>query len=180
MQHIGDVGNTRIDVWRGDISTLRADALVNAANNHLWMGAGVAGALKRAGGEEIEREAVSRGPIEIGSAVATTAGKLPAKCVIHAAVMGQDLRTSADVIRRATRASLTVASSQGLASVGLPVFGTGVGGFPKQDAAREMIDAVISFLGSTETTLKRAVFVVYDEETERIFVAELRQRLRVS
>src|SRR5262245_1778241 len=87
-----------ISVGEGDISALDVDAVANAANDRLWMGAGVAGALKRAGGEEIEREAVAKGPIAVGDAVATGAGQLPARWVVHAAVMGQDLRTSADAI----------------------------------------------------------------------------------
>src|SRR5882672_2678215 len=95
-----------ITVVEGDITRLEVDAVVNAANDHLWMGAGVAGAIKRAGGEEIEREAVAKGPIAVSDAVATGAGRLPARWVIHAAVMGQDLRTSADTIASATRRTL--------------------------------------------------------------------------
>src|SRR5436189_5284812 len=101
-----------VDVVEGDIAALAVDAIANAANNHLWMGAGVAGAIKRAGGEEIEREAVARGPIEVGDAVATGAGRLPARYVIHGAVMGQDLRTDAALIRRATRPCLEVADER--------------------------------------------------------------------
>jgi uncharacterized protein (DUF433 family) len=82
-------------VIEGDITALEVDAIANAANNALWMGAGVAGAIKRAGGDEIEREAVAKGPIEVGEAVAAGAGRLAAKWVIHGAVMGQDLRTDA-------------------------------------------------------------------------------------
>src|SRR5262249_28945370 len=87
------LGHTTIETQQGDISQARVDAVVNAANNHLWMGGGVAGALKRAGGIEIEREATAKGPIPIGEAVVTTGGALPAKYVIHAAAMGQDLAT---------------------------------------------------------------------------------------
>src|SRR5436853_4928624 len=99
----------QLEVREGDIAAVEADAVANAGNDRLWMGAGVAGALKRAGGEEIEREAVSRGPIALGDAVATGAGRLPARHVIHAAVMGQDLRTSPELIRQATRRTLEVA-----------------------------------------------------------------------
>src|SRR5215813_8173863 len=101
------VGETSIETQQGDISQAAVDAVVNAANNHLWMGAGVAGALKRAGGSEVEREAVAKGPVEIGEAVVTSGGALPAKYVIHAAVMGQDLTTDRSKIGRATRNSLT-------------------------------------------------------------------------
>src|SRR5437660_8004179 len=103
------------EVVEGDITKLEVDAIANAANDRLWMGAGVAGAIKRAGGEEIEREAVAKGPIAIGDAVATGAGDLPARHVIHAAVMGQDLVTNAFAIRTATRRTLEVAEELGAA-----------------------------------------------------------------
>src|SRR3954468_2109978 len=119
-----------LDVVEGDIARLEVDAVANAANDHLWMGAGVAGALKRAGGEEIEQAAMNKGPIPLGSAVATDAGKLPARWVIHGAVMGQDLRTTADLVQKTTRSVLAVADELGAQSLALPAFGTGVGGFP--------------------------------------------------
>src|SRR5207248_4222854 len=104
-----DTRAVQIDVIAGDIAALDVDAVANAANDALWMGAGVAGALKRAGGDEIEREAMAQGPIELGSAVATTAGRLPARWVIHGAVMGEDLRTNADLVRRTTHSCLALA-----------------------------------------------------------------------
>src|SRR5437867_11740747 len=100
------IGQVSLETERGDISQARVDAVVNAANNHLWMGAGVAGALKRAGGVEIEKEAVAKGPVQIGDAIVTSGGALHVKYVIHAAVMGQDLRTDESNIRKATRNSL--------------------------------------------------------------------------
>src|SRR6478672_5423500 len=117
-----------LEVREGDIAEVEADAIANAANDHLWMGAGVAGAIKRAGGAEIEREAVARGPIAVGDAVATGAGRLHARWVIHAAVMGQDLVTSAELIAGATGRTLEVAEELGARSLALPAFGTGVGG----------------------------------------------------
>ena len=119
----------QLEVRAGDIAAVEADAIANAANDRLWMGAGVAGALKRAGGEEIEQEAMAIGGIPLGSAVATTAGRLRARWVIHGAVMGQDLRTDADLVGRTTRACLEVADELGCRSLALPAFGTGVGGF---------------------------------------------------
>src|SRR5918912_2206142 len=106
-----------LEVREGDITQLEVDAIANAANDHLWMGAGVAGAIKRAGGEEIEREAVAKGPIPTGEAVATGAGSLPARWVIHGAVMGQDLRTNADLVRRTTASCLRVTDELGPASL---------------------------------------------------------------
>jgi O-acetyl-ADP-ribose deacetylase (regulator of RNase III) len=155
-----------LEVVEGDIAALAVDAIANAANDHLWMGTGVAGAIKRAGGEEIEREAVAKGPIEIGDAVATGAGRLAAGWVIHAAVMGQDLRTSADAIARATRSTLGVADELGAESLALPAFGTGIGGFPLEECARLMTAAVRAY---EPRSLRRVVFAVYGAEAEAAF-----------
>ena len=103
------VGKTLLEMAVGDIALLDVDAIANAANNELWMGAGVAGAIKRAGGQEIEQEAMRQGPIAVGDAVSTGAGTLAAKWVIHAAVMGHDLRTDANLIAQATSSTLEVA-----------------------------------------------------------------------
>ena len=147
-----------LEVVEGDIAALEVDAIANAANDHLWMGAGVAGALKRAGGEEIEREAVAKGPIEVGDAVATGAGWLQARYVIHGAVMGQDLRTNAELVERTTLRCLEVADELGLASLALPAFGTGVGGFPLGECARLMVGVARSF---EPQALRRVVFAVF-------------------
>ena len=150
----------------GDITALEVDAIANAANNHLWMGAGVAGAIKRAGGEEIEHEAVQLGPIEVGDAVATSAGRLPARWVIHGAAMGQDLQTNADLVRRTTESCLQVADDLGAESLALPAFGTGVGGFPLEECARIMVDAA----GRHEPrSLKRVVFAVFGADAKAAF-----------
>jgi O-acetyl-ADP-ribose deacetylase len=159
-----------LEVVNGNIATLDVDAIANAANNHLWMGAGVAGAIKGAGGEEIEREAVGKGPIEIGDAVATGAGSLPARHVIHGAVMGQDLRTDADKIARTTTRVLEVADQIGARSLALPAFGTGVGGFPLGEAAAIMVGAVRAY---EPAGLERVVFAVYGDEAEEAFRAAL-------
>ena len=148
----------RLEVFEGDISLLEVDAIANAANDRLWMGAGVAGAIKRAGGEVIEEEAVSLGPIEVGEAVATGAGRLKARHVIHGAVMGQDLTTNADLVRRTTRRCLEVAEDLGARSLALPAFGTGVGGLPLDECARAMVAEVRSF---EPQSLERIVFAVF-------------------
>ena len=147
-----------IELVEGDIAALEVDAVANAANNALWMGAGVAGALKRAGGEEIEREAVALGPIEVGDAVATGAGRLPARWVIHGAVMGQDLQTDAELVARTTRRCLEVADELGARSLALPAFGTGVGGFPVDECALIMVEAVEAY---EPESLDRVVFAVF-------------------
>ena len=159
-----------LDVVEGDITALDVDAIANAANDRLWMGAGVAGAIKRVGGEEIEREAVAKGPIAVGEAVATDGGRLRAKHVVHAAVMGRDLRTSAEAVSRATRSALSVADELGCESVALPAFGTGVGGFPLDECAHLMVAAAREFEPSS---LRRAVFAVYGDEAKNAFEAAL-------
>src|SRR4029450_413517 len=146
------------------------DAIANAANNHLWMGAGVAGAIKRSGGEEIEREAVAKAPIEVGDAVATGAGRLKAEHVIHGAVMGQDLRTSAELIERTTRRCLEVADGLGCRSLALPAFGTGVGGFPLEECAEIMVAEAREF---EPGSLQRVVFAVFGAEAAAAFAAAL-------
>jgi O-acetyl-ADP-ribose deacetylase (regulator of RNase III) len=159
-----------LSVVEGDITALDVDAIANAANNALWMGAGVAGAIKRAGGEEIEREAVAQGPIEVGEAVATTGGRLNARWVIHGAVMGQDLRTNAELVRRTTESCLRAADELGATSLALPAFGTGVGGFPLDECARIMVAAARDYAPSALTTV---VFAVFGDEAATAFRAAL-------
>ena len=165
-----------IEVYRGDIAQLELDALVNAANNRLWMGGGVAGALKRAGGKEIEDEAVKKGPIPIGEAIVTGAGKLKAKYIIHAAVMAQDLKTDAEKIRQATKNSLLRADELGIKSIAFPALGTGVGGFPLDECARIMIGEVLAH-STKEIGLIRVVFALYDEPAYQTFKQELDTQL---
>jgi O-acetyl-ADP-ribose deacetylase len=160
----------QFEVVEGDITSLDVDAIANAANNHLWMGAGVAGAIKRAGGAEIEREAVAKGPIEVGDAVSTSGGKLQARHVIHGAVMGQDLTTNADLVARTTRRCLEVADELRCTSLALPAFGTGIGGFPLDECAAIMVREARSYEAKS---LERVVFAVFGDEAEQAFGAEL-------
>jgi O-acetyl-ADP-ribose deacetylase len=160
----------KLEVREGDIAKVEADAVANAANDHLCMGAGVAGALKRAGGEEIEREALALGPIPLGGAVATTAGRLPARWVIHGAVMGQDLQTDADLVGRTTRACLELADELGCGSLALPAFGTGVGGFSLAECARIMVNAARRF---EPRSLERVIFAVFGGDAYDAFSSEL-------
>jgi O-acetyl-ADP-ribose deacetylase (regulator of RNase III) len=159
-----------LEVVDGDIAALDVDAIANAANDHLWMGAGVAGAIKRAGGDEIEREAMSKGPVPVGSAVATGAGRLQARYVIHGAVMGQDLRTSAELIERTTRSCIALADELGCDSLALPAFGTGVGGFPLDECARIMVAAARD---EEPETLRRLVFAVFGADAAAAFTQAL-------
>jgi O-acetyl-ADP-ribose deacetylase (regulator of RNase III) len=165
----------QIDIKQGDITTADTDAIVNAANNHLWMGSGVAGAIKRIGGDVIEQEAVKKGPIIPGEAVFTGAGKLRFKYIIHAAVMGQDLRTSDKLIRQATVASLKLAENLKLTSIAFPAFGTGVGGFPMLACAKIMLATVVGFEQFAQS-LRRVAFYLYDEFGYVAFADALRKR----
>jgi len=159
-----------LEVREGDIAAVEADAVANAANDRLWMGAGVAGALKRAGGEEVEQEALALGPIPLGSAVATTAGRLPARWVIHGAVMGQDLRTNAELVRGTTRSCLELADELGCHSLALPAFGTGVGGFPLAECARIMLEEARAF---EPRSLAHVIFAVFGHDAYEAFSSAL-------
>jgi len=136
----------RIEIRKGDITKVEADCIVNAANSLGIMGGGVAGALRRAGGEEIDREARAKAPIPVGEAVATTAGRLNARYVIHAPTMERPaMPSSPEKIHAATRAALRVAEECGCRSVAIPGMGTGVGGVSPHDAARAMVSALREF-----------------------------------
>ena len=149
-------------VTRGNIVEASTEAIVNAANNNFWMGGGVAGAIKAAGGAVIEEEAMAKGPVVPGEAVFTSAGRLRYRYVIHAAVMGQDLRTSDKLIRQATVASLTLAENLALKSIAFPAFGTGVGGFPMAACAKIMTIAVNGYRPIARH-LETVVFCMFDE-----------------
>lgn len=161
-----------IEVEQGDITLAQVDAVVNAANDHLWMGSGVAGAIVRAGGRGIEDEAMQQAPIRAGQAVITGAGRLKARHVIHAAVMGQDLRTDGGKITAATSAALALAEEHKLHSIAFPALGTGVGGFPAEECARLMVEAVR--LPIEDASLRTVRFVLFDEPTFLAFRRVLR------
>jgi O-acetyl-ADP-ribose deacetylase (regulator of RNase III) len=154
----------KISVIQGDITEQEVDAIVNAANDYLWMGVGVAGAIKRKGGNEIEQEAMKKAPISVGEAVVTKAGSLKAKHVIHAAVMRQDLITNEEHIRNATINSLKRAEELKIKSIAFPAFGTGVGGFPTDKCAEIMLGTVKDFAKEAEH-LKEVRFVLFDKKS---------------
>ena len=157
-----------IEVVEGDITKLELDAITNAANTDLRHGGGVAGAISRAGGPSIQAESDGLAPIELGAAVATSGGDLPARWVIHAATMHLGGPTSAEAIRAATASALRVADELGARSLALVAFGTGVGGFPLGDAARIEAEEVRRHLGG-ETGLERVVFCVFGEPARAAF-----------
>lgn len=157
-----------IEVVEGDITELEVDAIANAANTDLRHGGGVAGAISRAGGPSIQAESDRLAPIELGEAVATGAGDLPARWVIHAATMHLGGPTAADAIRAATASALRVADELGARSLGLVAFGTGVGGFPVADAARIEVEEVRRHLEG-ESGLERIVFCLFGEPATAAF-----------
>jgi O-acetyl-ADP-ribose deacetylase (regulator of RNase III) len=159
-------GRLTIEIADGDIAAQDVDAVVNAANDHFWMGAGVAGAIKSRGGASIEAEAMALGPIDPGGSVITGGGSLRARFVIHAAVMGQDLQTSGPLIYRATRSALALAEERELTSIAFPAFGTGVGGFPLRDCAEIMLEVVRSH---QPAHLRLIRFVLFGHSAYRTF-----------
>jgi O-acetyl-ADP-ribose deacetylase len=161
-----------IEVQQADVTRLEVDAITNAANTQLRHGGGVAAAISRAGGPAVQRESTEKAPIELGDAVETTGGEMPARYVIHAATMELGGPTSADIIAMATRSSLAKADDLGCRSLALVAFGTGVGGFPLAEAARLMVDAV---RGHDPRSLERVVFAVHGGEAEHAFRAALEQ-----
>lgn len=152
----------KITIIQGDITNLAIDAIVNAANSYGYMGGGVAGAIKRIGGQEIETEAVSKAPIPVGYAVITTAGRLRCKCVIHSPTMEQPA-SLIDVgnVTEATRAALECADENNLKRIAIPGMGTGVGGIPKDKAAKAMINAIVNF---NEKDLEEVILIDKNKE----------------
>ena len=161
-----------IEVLEADITTLAVDAIANAANTDLAHGGGVAGAIARAGGPELQRESDTKAPIGLGEAVETSAGEMPSRWVIHAATMHLGGPTSADIIRRATAATLARADELGARSLALVAFGTGVGGFPLEQAARIEVEEVRAHL-ERGSPLERVVFAVHGEAARTAFEAAL-------
>jgi O-acetyl-ADP-ribose deacetylase (regulator of RNase III) len=158
----------QVEVVEADITTLSVDAIANAANTMLRHAGGVAAAIARAGGPEVQAQSDRRAPIALGAAVETTAGAMPARWVIHAATMEPGGPTSADIIRRATAATLWKAEELGLRSLALVAFGTGVGGFPVEDAAEIEVEEVRGHIASG-TRLERVVFAVRGAQAREAF-----------
>lgn len=157
-----------IEVLDTDITALEVDAIANAANTDLAHGGGVAGAISRAAGPALQVESDERAPIGLGEALETTAGDLPARWVIHAATMELGGPTSADIIRRATASTLAKADELGAESLALVAFGTGVGGFPVEEAARIEVEEVRRHLDAG-SGLGRVVFAVRGEAALEAF-----------
>lgn len=159
------IKNTQLKIIKADIADLQVDAIVNAANNKLVMAGGVAQAIKKKGGQQIEDEAIKKSPIKIGEAIETSAGNLKAKYVIHAAVMGASAKTDEDKIRNSFANSLKLANKLKLNSIAFPALGCGVGGYPVKAAAKIMAQEVLKHAKYDSNPLKEIMFVLYDDET---------------
>ena len=157
-----------IEVRQADITKREVDASANAANTDLRHGGGVAAAIARAGGRVVQDESDEAAPIGLGDAVETSAGEMPAKWVIHAATMELGGPTSAEIIRRATASTLARADELGAKSLGLVAFGTGVGGFPIEEAARIEIEEVRRHLDAG-SGIEHVVFAVFGDEAREAF-----------
>jgi O-acetyl-ADP-ribose deacetylase (regulator of RNase III) len=158
----------QIDVQEADITQLEVDAIANAANTQLRHAGGVAAAIVRAGGRSIQQESDGKAPIGLGDAVETAAGEMPARWVIHAATMELGGPTSAEIIRRATASTLAKADELGARSLALVAFGTGVGGFPVDEAARIEVEEVWRHLDAG-SGLERVVFAVHGNDAREAF-----------
>lgn len=172
-----NIGNTKLTIIHGELVESGTEAIANPTNDKLWMGGGVAGMIKRTGGEEIETEAMKKGPVPIGQAVVSGAGTLSAKFVIHSVIMGQDLHTNAESVRAATKSTLRTADELPVSSLAMPAFGTGVGHFSAEDCSEIMIEETVSALLSAKN-LKQVKFILKDKGEFEIFKNSLEAKFR--
>jgi O-acetyl-ADP-ribose deacetylase len=162
----------RIVIQQGDLTEMETDAIVNAANNDLLLGGGVAGAIRRKGGDEIQRECNEIGSIPVGYAAITTGGKLKAKHVIHAASMQLGRNTTAEALRHSTEHALRIAWERGLKTIAFPAVGTGIAGFPMEECAEIMLQEAVQHL-ERGSSLEKIYFVLFDEDATKTFKAAL-------
>jgi len=170
-------GGLTIEILQGDLTLQDVDAIVNAANNDLELGGGVAGAIARAGGPTIQAECRAIGPIAVGDAAITGGGKLTARFVIHAASMRLGAPTNAETLRGSTRRSLEIANLRGLRSIAFPAVGTGIARFPMEECARIMLEEVVTHARSG-TSLNEIRFVLFGADAEAAFRREADRQLR--
>lgn len=171
------VNGVSIELTKGDISELAVDAIVNAANSDLILGSGVAGAISRRGGPSIQAECDRIAHCDVGSAVITGGGNLPAAHVIHAVGPRMGEGNEPGKLAGATRTSLMIAEREGLASIALPAISTGVFGYPLESCAEVMIRVIVDFTFEQLSSLKRIIMCLYDDRAYQIFVAALQKQL---
>jgi O-acetyl-ADP-ribose deacetylase len=174
--------NDRVEILQGDLTEMDTDAIVNAANNDLQLGGGVAGAIRRKGGPQIQAECDKIGPVPVGGAAITSGGNLKARYVIHAASMQLGGMTSAQSLRSSTAHALRIAAQKGLKTIAFPAIGTGIAGFPMRECAEIMLrETAKHFEGPT--SLEKVYFVLFDAEALAAFTsarAELQQKAQAS
>ncbi|MBZ5697328.1 MAG: macro domain-containing protein [Acidobacteriia bacterium] len=158
----------KVVLMQGDLTEMDVDAIVNAANNDLQLGGGVAGAIRRKGGEAIQRECDAIGSIPVGGAAITTGGRLRARFVIHAASMQLGGETTARALRTSTAHSLRIAAERGLRSIAFPAVGTGIAGFPLSECAQIMLREVAEHLKGP-TSLEKVYFILFDARALKAF-----------
>ncbi len=158
----------KIIFLQGDLTDMDVDAIVNAANNDLQLGGGVAGAIRRKGGDEIQRECNEIGPVPVGGAAITTGGKLKARFVIHAASMVLGGRTSAGSLRGSIAHSMRIAAQRDIKTIAFPAIGTGIAGFPMRECAEIMLREVVDHL-KRPTSIEKVNFVLYDDAAMHVF-----------
>ena len=163
----------KIILQQGDLTEMDVDAIVNAANNDLQLGGGLAGAIRRRGGESIQKECNQIGSIPVGGAALTSGGKLKARHIIHAASMELGGHTTARALRTSTAHSLRIAAERSLKTIALPAIGTGIGGFPLSECADIMLREAAEHL-KHPTSLETIYFVLFDAKALATFEKELR------
>ena len=159
---------SKIVIQQGDLTEMETDAIVNAANNDLILGGGVAGAIRRKGGDSIQRECHEIGSIPVGYAAITGGGNLKAKYVIHAASMRLGGATTAEALRHSTAHALRIAAERGLKSIAFPAVGTGIAGFPMEECAEIMLSEAAEHL-KNGSSLQTIYFVLFDEAARETF-----------
>lgn len=174
MGFVSKIKGIKIETKKGSITEVDVEAIVNPANSYMVMGGGVAAAIRRAGGDIIQQEAMAKAPVPIGKAVSTTAGKLKARRVIHAPTMVAPGPTGEEEVYLATKGALECAEREGIKSLAFPGMGTGIGGIPPVKAARAMLKAIRE-KAKAGTRLKRAVLVDTSEAMVRSFEEAIRE-----
>jgi O-acetyl-ADP-ribose deacetylase (regulator of RNase III) len=162
--------SSRIEILQGDLTEMNTDAIVNAANNDLQLGGGVAGAIRRKGGSKIQAECDDIGTIPVGGAAITTGGDLKAPYVIHAASMELGGHTSALALRSSTAHSLRIAAQKKLKTIAFPAVGTGIAGFPMRECAEIMLREVAKHFEGP-TSLEKVSFVLFDKAALHAFLS---------
>jgi O-acetyl-ADP-ribose deacetylase (regulator of RNase III) len=164
----------RIEIRQGDLTEMDTDAIVNAANNDLQLGGGVAGAIRRKGGPKIQTECDEIGTIPVGGAAITSGGNLKARFVIHAASMELGGKTSAHALRSSTAHALRIAAQNGLRSIAFPAVGTGIAGFPLRECAEIMMRETAKHFDGP-TSIEKVFFVLFDKEAFKAFQTAMQE-----